>query len=305
MIHPAEPWTGRIDVQDGEAGRRWHQVVRCSPDLEAGALHLIGFASDEGVKRNQGRVGAAEGPKLLRGAMANLPVGSVSTLVDLGDVACTDENLEDAHETYAGISANAIGAGRVIGFGGGHEIAYGSYLGLRRAMPNATIGILNFDAHFDLRDERRPTSGTSFLAALQDGGAKTKYAVMGISRAANTQALFYRASEMGCSVRLDEAMTVTQITESAEQIQGWLAGVDALYITICLDVLPASVAPGVSAPSARGVALDVLEPLVQFAARSGKLRIADVAELNPTYDIDNRTARTAARLVWLIAESWR
>ncbi|MBX3095409.1 MAG: formimidoylglutamase [Fimbriimonadaceae bacterium] len=301
----SEPWTGRDDVQDGEAGRRWHQVVRCSPDLEAGALHLIGFASDEGVRRNQGRVGAVEGPKVLRSAMANLPVGSVSTLVDLGDVTCEDENLENSHEVYAQVAAHAIGAGRVIGFGGGHEVAYGSYLALRRAMPDSTIGILNFDAHFDLRDERRPTSGTSFLAALIEGGAKTKYAVMGISRAANTQALFFRASEFGTLIRLDEAMTGAHLAGAREELNEWLAGIDVLYMTICLDVLPASVAPGVSAPAARGVALEVLEPLIQFAAGSGKLRIADIAELNPTYDVDYRTARTAARMVWMIAESWR
>ena len=32
-------------------------------------------------------------------------------------------------------------------------------------------------------------------------------------------------------------------------------------------------------------------------ARTGKLALVDVVELNPTFDIDNRTAKAAARLI--------
>ena len=84
-------------------------------------------------------------------------------------------------------------------------------------------------------------------------------------------------------------------------LQNFLAGVDCAYLSICLDVLPASVAPGVSAPAACGVALDVIETLIREVKQSGKLAVADVAELNPDFDQDNRTARVAARLVHHIA----
>jgi formiminoglutamase len=63
------------------------------------------------------------------------------------------------------------------------------------------------------------------------------------------------------------------------------------------------VAPGVSAPAARGVALDVIEPIIDAVAGSGKLRLADIAELNPALDIDQRTARVAARLVARVLET--
>ena len=70
-----------------------------------------------------------------------------------------------------------------------------------------------------------------------------------------------------------------------------------LYLTIDLDVLPASVAPGVSAPAAFGVPLPVISAVCRQVAASGKLLHVDVAELNPALDLDNRTARLAARLV--------
>ncbi len=77
-----------------------------------------------------------------------------------------------------------------------------------------------------------------------------------------------------------------------------LADADHVYLTIDMDVLPAGVAPGVSAPAAYGVPLAVIEELVKCVQRSGKLRVADIAEYNPTFDIDRHTARVAARLAY-------
>ena len=99
-------------------------------------------------------------------------------------------------------------------------------------------------------------------------------------------------------------------TESA--VQEFVADCDAIYCTFCLDVLPASVAPGVSAPSGLGVplyrAIELLR-LVLAECRRGtrdKLLMADVAEFNPLHDADDaRTARAAARLVYELADLGR
>jgi formiminoglutamase len=76
------------------------------------------------------------------------------------------------------------------------------------------------------------------------------------------------------------------------------AQVAAVYFTVDLDVLPAGVAPGVSAPATLGVPLSVVEACLQLVKSSGKLRLADIAEINPQRDGDGRTARVAARLAW-------
>src|SRR3546814_12598663 len=75
-----------------------------------------------------------------------------------------------------------------------------------------------------------------------------------------------------------------------------MARADLIYLTIDLDVLPAAVAPGVSAPAALGVPLYVVEAFTNRIKASGKLRLAEIAEMNPEYDIDNHTDRAAARL---------
>ena len=85
--------------------------------------------------------------------------------------------------------------------------------------------------------------------------------------------------------------------EAAELVTKAAATADILHLSIDLDVLPAHVAPGVSAPATLGVALPQVRAMCLAAARTGKLRLVDVVELNPTYDVDGRTAKVAARLI--------
>lgn len=304
------PWRGRVDAADGEAGWRWHQVVQAGTAAAPSGVALLGLASDEGVRRNQGRPGAADGPLALRRALAPLPLGQARCLLDAGTIACDDGDLETAQRRYAERAQQLLREGHlVIGLGGGHEIAWASYQGLTSLWNERRVrrlAIVNFDAHFDLRREERATSGTPFLQALEHArahGRDVQYRVLGISRTANTRALFDTARAFGVQWTLDEDMTVLQLPALRADLATWLEDFDVVYLTVCLDVLPPSTAPGVSAPAARGVSLEVIEPLVQTVAGCGRLGLADVAELNPALDVDQRTARTAARLVWQIADA--
>ena len=123
------------------------------------------------------------------------------------------------------------------------------------------------------------------------------YACVGVSRASNTTALFQRAKALGVLAIEDKDLTDATLPAVMSQLAGFITQCDVIYMTICLDVLPAADAPGVSAPAARGVSLPLIETLVEQVRDCGKLRLCDIAELNPDYDIDSRTARVAARLV--------
>ncbi|MGL5539400.1 MAG: arginase family protein, partial [Aeromonas veronii] len=121
-----------------------------------------------------------------------------------------------------------------------------------------------------------------------------------VAETANTQALFARADELGVWYVKDEAMSERALPTLLSGLDAFIADCDHLYLTIDLDVLPGNLMPGVSAPAARGVELAVIEPLIAHIRASGKLRLADLAEYNPTLDQDNRSARVAARLVHLL-----
>ncbi|MBN8717629.1 MAG: formimidoylglutamase [Stenotrophomonas sp.] len=298
-----EGWGGRVDLPEDASTRRWHQWVRAMAADAAPGVALLGFACDEGVRRNHGRVGAAEGPAALRRMLSNLPVLDEAPLYDAGTIACTDGDLEAAQVRYADAMASLLDAGHLaVGLGGGHEIAYASYLGLAQHVGarRPRVAIVNLDAHFDLRRQAQGSSGTPFLQAIEHAranGLPLEYWVYGISAAANTRVLFDTADALGVHYVRDDELGLLDLPQRLAELRAKLAGVDAVYLTLDIDALPQAVAPGVSAPAARGVPLEVAEPLLDAVAVSGKLRLLDVAELCPRLDRDAATARVAARLI--------
>lgn len=299
-------WTGRTDPEPDSL--RWHQAIRPLKDgTQPAGTTLLGFACDAGVARNQGRPGAADGPAAMRRALAPLAWHRTAPAYDAGDITCQGDEMEAAQARLAERVADLLDAGhRPIVMGGGHEVAFGSWSGLARHLEAQgetapRVGIINFDAHFDLRDPAQVrSSGTPFAqiaGECQARGWPFRYACLGVSRAANTRALFTRARELGVLVREDREIDARRLDGIVRDLQRFMARCDHLYLTLDLDVLPAAEAPGVSAPAARGVSLALLEPLIEAVRDNGKLRLADLAELNPTLDIDNRTAKAAARLI--------
>ncbi|MEZ8270332.1 formimidoylglutamase [Vibrio splendidus] len=324
-------WTGRNDLEDGALGTRVHHITKqvqssdLSNELTDGAIALVGFASDAGVARNKGRVGAKQAPNLIRQALANMAWHSDSHIADLGDIECNDGQLEVSQKQCASVIANALSKNKVITLGGGHEVAWASFQGLAEHLHKAErlqkdqpeqkpkIGIVNFDAHFDLREfesdiaDVKPSSGTPFNQIsdyCQTHQWPFHYACLGVSAASNTKALFNKADQLGVWYEHDRNMTQVNQVAQLTKLQKFIANCDYLYLTIDLDVFPAATAPGVSAPAARGVSYEALAPfLEQIFQHSEKLIIADIAEYNPDYDIDGQTARLAARLCWDIASA--
>lgn len=303
------PWSGRTDAAEGEGGRRWHEIVVAGEEIRAADIALIGFACEAGVRRNGGRPGAAGGPAAIRAMLGNMPAWPGLRLHDRGDVVCAGDALEDAQRALAGEAAHVLSCGGFpILLGGGHEIAFASFSGLCDSLDGGSgpkrVGIVNLDAHFDLRADPVPSSGTPFLQASRLCAERNwpfHYACYGASLFANTRSLFHRAGELGVDVMLDDDMVPGRETTIAERLRRFAGKVDHLYLTIDLDTLPAATAPGVSAPAARGVELRLVELAIDTLAATGKLRIADIAEMNPRFDVDSRTARVAARLVARIA----
>ncbi|MFV0283825.1 MAG: formimidoylglutamase [Castellaniella sp.] len=301
-------WKGREDTSESGDTRRLHQVVRLEPTgYGAGDSVLLGFASDAGVRRNHGRPGARKGPEAIRRMLANLPAHDLTRFWDAGDTVCEGDALEEAQKIQARKIAETLNAGaRPVTLGGGHEVAWASFQGLAAHLeeeggPPPRILIINLDAHFDLRTSRPGSSGTPFDQILEYGRIHRlpiQYACLGVSPVGNTRSLYDHAQTLNVCHVEDSDMQERHLPERLQQIAGLLADADLVYLTIDLDVLPASTAPGVSAPASLGVPMCVVEACVQAVKHSGKMRLADMAEMNPDFDIDHHTARAAARLTW-------
>lgn len=316
-------WNGRNDG-DHLAVQRWHQRIipidlryQDIPLLSKSqqGIALIGFACDEGVRRNGGRTGAKEGSAHFRKASCNLPVQfeEDELFIDLGDIICENEAMEEAQQALALVVSQALKMGyRPMVIGGGHEVAYGHYSGINNyrresgtaGVDESNLGIINFDAHFDLREpaESGTNSGTGFFQIAHEcklQNREFRYLPVGIQRNSNTVHLFNTAKELGVKYITAEQFQPLMQQELILQLEEFIAGSACIYLTICMDVFSSSVAPGVSAPAYSGLFPDPF--FFDFLNRimaSGKVISMDIAELNPAYDNEQRTAKLAAALAF-------
>ena len=304
ILKPTEKgvWKGR---KTSLADEYWYQVVQTTyTEIEASGIAIIGYACDEGVRRNQGRVGAVNGPITIRKSLAKFPVHfPLKQITDYGDVVCIGTDLEGTQEKLAFVVEYVVRKGKLsIVLGGGHDIAYGHFKGLYMALntqEDKVLGIINFDAHFDLRSkEPQASSGTPFNQILQEFKQGTvSYLPIGIQEQGNTKSLYQIADKLGVSYIAFEACTQANFSAVEEKLHIFLEGIDYLYITIDMDGFSSAIAPGVSAANPIGLDYVFVEAALKILINSKKLIGLDVAEMNPDFDNDNQTAKLAARLV--------
>ena len=188
-----------------------------------------------------------------------------------------------------------------IVLGGGHDVALGHYLGIEgflRGQSRTRLGIVNFDAHFDLRPVvDSGNSGTPFFQILKRENIEVHYLPIGIQSSANTIELFVTADSLGVSYLTAEDCRRLGRHGVKEELQSLIEQVDHVYCTIDLDEVSSAYAPGVSAPSPLGLNPWYIIETISYLKESDKVIGWDIAEMNPKFDLDNMTARLAARLV--------
>lgn len=300
-------WVGRKDDPPGD--RVYENItlmdLRQKNAAKSQNFGLLGLRSDEGVKRNLGRVGAFDGPSAFRKSFANLalPLNLQNKLVDFGDISAIDNDLEMTQEAFGFALEKIIRSGFTpFAIGGGHELSWAFYQGLIKAYPNEAITIINFDAHFDLRHLNhleKGTSGTSFRQIalnLKKRDLPFRYLCLGIQSFSNTHFLFEQAKEFQADYVISDDFFLKGYEAGLPLIEQYLEFSSKIYVTICLDVFQAAIAPGVSAPQVLGIHPWHIIPLLRKLAESKKLVGFDIAELNPAFDQEDRTAKLAALL---------
>jgi len=282
------------------------ELVR-NPANQLGARNpiavVVGFPSDRGVEINGGRPGARGGPDAIRQMLYKMAPGSSEMsqvwerIADIGDVQIAGDVAHD-QEMLAEILKPYLEAGTVcIILGGGHETAYGNFLGQVRS--GRDVSIINIDAHADVRDlvNGKPHSGSSFRQALlhPDHPARS-YSVFGLSpHGVSSAHLGFMDAYPGERIWAAES--------SAGRFDELLKTVDGkLMITFDLDALDQSVAPGVSAPAVAGLDQETWFRVAYSVGICDRVQSIDVSEMNPVYDIGGRTARVAALTVWHFVE---
>jgi formiminoglutamase len=271
---------------------------------EAPMAVIAGFPTDEGVRRNGGRPGAAAGPPAIRRALYRMTPDAqgdeahaalLARTLDAGDLRLTGDLEADQMALGEAVAGWLATGSFVLLLGGGHETAYGHFLGYARS--GRRVDVLSLDAHPDVREpkEGRGHSGSPFRQALlHPSGACRRFRVAGLQpqSAAREQVVWLEA-------RGGQAHFAAGLDEPA--LGALVDGLSApAMVTFDLDALDQASAPGVSAPAARGLEPGPWLAAARRAGRSPAVTSADLCELCPPHDEGGRTARLAALTAWEI-----
>lgn len=319
-VSAMDDWHGRVDSETDYDSFRWHQWVRPldlnkenAPFDGPMGFAIIGFCSEQGVRRNKGRVGTALAPDYIRGQMSNLPCTFDESvkLFDAGNILCQEISMEEG-QAILGRAVEKIRALNLfpIVLGGGHETTFGHYQGLlasEEKQGEPDIGIINFDAHFDLRPYDKGSSSGSMFRQIadicQERGIHYGYLPLGIQKHSNTVSLFKTAESLGVNYVLAKEIQNGAITTVLEKVDTFLYGYKKAYLTICTDVFSSAFAPGVSATQSIGLDPEKVLPVIKHIIRSSKVIGFDICEISPRFDQDNTTASLGAVIIFSVVNT--
>jgi formimidoylglutamase len=274
--------------------------------LEAG---LIGVPFDGA---SVVRTGARHGPDAVRQAFMYYTTfssrdGRAMTALKAADLGDVKVNLTDMSATFTSISNAAralVERGIVpLSIGGDHWVAYPLLHGVTQALAGKRVGIIHFDAHHDLRKAHlgAESSGVPFRKALEFPGSPIlgrNLVQIGMGEFANSPELLGYAREMGVTVvpQLEVAERgMASVVERAIAIAA--DGTDALYVSVDIDAIDQSQAPGTAAPNPCGLDARDVQAALRRIAQHPKMAGFDLVEIAPAYDLQGITARTGAMLV--------
>ncbi|WP_262103492.1 agmatinase [Arthrobacter sp. Marseille-P9274] len=273
------------------------------PDYD---IAIVGVPFDGGTSFRPGArfgpAGVREASRLLRpGYHVELDVVPVNEtqVVDAGDIACTPYDITRAVREIEEQALPLLGEGkRLISIGGDHTIALPMLRALNKA--RGPVALLHFDAHLDTWDtyfDQPVTHGTMFRRAFEEGLlVEDKSMHIGIRGPVYDRDDFLRDHEFGFQIIRCSDLDVIGVPAAVQRIKERL-GDTPVYVSIDIDVLDPSFAPGTGTPEMGG--LHSRELLALLRGLNGiNIVGADVVEVAPAYDHADITTLAAATVVF-------
>ena len=297
LLVPADPglFYTRNDPNDPRMGER---ALRGAAGLAQAEVALIGCPQDEGVRRNKGRVGAAQAPAEIRRALYRYPVSEAHDglrLVDLGDLPL-GATLEETHDALTAVVRLCLRQGlKVVVLGGGNDISFADCSALALEVPDPLA--FNIDRHLDVRADAVRNSGTPYRQLLEGGFLKPSgFHEVGINSFANSLAYRRYVEDLGVGVHYLADLRERGVGATVQALVAASAA-KGIFFGFDMDVVEAAEAPGVSDPSPMGLTAKEVCEIADVAARDPRTRVVEITEVNPSYDRDGITSKLAANVV--------
>ncbi|NIQ03416.1 MAG: hypothetical protein GWM98_26115 [Nitrospinaceae bacterium] len=276
-----------------------------------GRVVLLGFPHDAGVALNGGRPGARLGPEKFRswtgryGTVDNPEMNidlSQTVISDAGDVPA-GISLAKAHAALQEQAAAILRKGGIpFVVGGGNDQSWPNACALLSTQPDAAIGVINIDAHLDVRPlkDGQAHSGSPFRLLLEDprfdGEHFIEFGAQGgqVSR----EHARYVKDKGGQIIWYSEVSRGDAAGDAFGNALGRLAWeCDSLFVSFDLDSVRASDAPGVSCPGVMGLRAKEAFEMAFAAGAHPKVRLFDLSEYNPPIE-EERTGRLAVGIFY-------
>ncbi|SFG71791.1 formiminoglutamase [Halopelagius inordinatus] len=302
MSHLTAPpdWSG---PSSDPADEQFGDVVNAT-DLDAADAFdavIVGEPYDGAVIS---RRGAAEGPDALRDALAGVKThhfetDAVDSVADLGDIDLPAGSVAEVQEAVREVteSVHALDALPVF-LGGDNSLTVPNVAPL---LDDSSVGVLNVDAHLDVREVRDgPTSGTPYRQ-LHEAGLDS-YACLGARHFETSTTYHDYVRDRGGTVVTAEEVA-ENLPKAVDRALSGFDDVDRIYCSVDIDVLDA-VYGGSSAPTPGGLLPRELFRLVRLLADDERIAGFELVECAPPLDTDGRTVDAAARTVAHFLSGW-
>ncbi|XEC94158.1 arginase [Paenibacillus tarimensis] len=194
--------------------------------------------------------------------------------------------------------------------GGDHSIAIGTVKGVLRQVQR--LGVLWFDAHSDVNTARTSPTGNIHgmpLAVCLGRGHAELTRIGGRRRVVNPADVVIvgaRSIDPGEKLLLGElgirVFTMHDIDRLGmkrvmEETLDRLSHTDGVHLSLDLDGMDPSAAPGVGTPVTGGLTYRESHLAMEMLSQAGRLVSAEVVEVNPLLDERNKTASAAVGLI--------
>lgn len=266
-------------------------------------LRIISVPFDHGVKLINGRPGARLGPKKIIQNFHNLIKNTrLKDTIEIKyeTIKPISKNAKRTHERVTKVVKKSLKAGEIpIVIGGGHDISFGS--GKAIFLEYKKIGQINIDAHYDVRPvvNGKITSGTPFRRLLEGKFLKGRnFVELGVHAPKNLKEHHdYIIKKKGTLLKLDY-INKTGLRDSLEKAFRIAASnTKATIFDIDIDGVQKRFAPGCSAPCTRGFTKKQILLAAFIAGKNKNVKLFNLMEVNPLYDVNNKTVNLAAELI--------
>jgi agmatinase len=292
----------------------FQKLPLCSDDESLSASNaevaIVGAPFDDATSN---RPGARFGPRAIRAAtyhsgdlwsiQLETEVFSLLRCVDAGDAPVVPSRPERAHRVIREKVRRVAATGAVpIVLGGDHSITYPSVAAVAETHRPGRIGVVHFDAHADTGAEvwgALLSHGTPMRRLIEEGWVEGRnFVQVGLRGYWPERRTFEWMREQGMRwhrmVEIEERGAEEVVARAVAEA---LDGPDAIYLSVDIDVLDPSAAPGTGTPEPGGLLARELLRAVRTIASSVKLVGMDVVEVSPPYDQAEITAAAAHRCV--------